>query len=355
MDPGLSTSGTVRDCGLGEQVPSREVESTTDMVALQWCRQRLPEVSRTFALGIQALPEPLEAWVTVAYHLCRVVDTVEDDPVLSGDTRQVMFTSFRLALETGEAEAFVEAAALLEPGPDARVCRGLGRLLAAFSSFPPEVVRSVRRWVGEMAEGMALYAQGRTDDGRCVPPRDRADLDRYCHYVAGTVGHLLTDLFCLDDPSLEARRAELERCAGAFGLLLQLTNIVKDVAKDWERGFCFLPGDALEREGVPVDALLAPEHRPSALRVVDAVVGVARDQAPVALDYLRALGTDSPGPLRFCMLLALRSLDLVAGNPAVLEPELRVKLSRAVVAETLEELEMLLAEGRVPSHMLPAT
>jgi len=39
----------------------------------------------------------------------------------------------------------------------------------------------------------------------------------------------------------------------------------------------------------------------------------------------------------------------------VLEPELRVKLSHAVVAETLEELEMLLAEGRVPSHMLPAT
>ena len=48
------------------------------MTDLEWCRSMLPRVSRTFAMGIQMLPQPFEPWVTVGYLLCRVVDTVED-------------------------------------------------------------------------------------------------------------------------------------------------------------------------------------------------------------------------------------------------------------------------------------
>ena len=36
---------------------------------LAWCRDMLPLVSRTFALGIQSLPQPFEPWV---YEQCWV-------------------------------------------------------------------------------------------------------------------------------------------------------------------------------------------------------------------------------------------------------------------------------------------
>ena len=43
----------------------------------------LAKVSRTFALTIPQLPAPLADWVGNAYLLCRIADTIEDEPALS--------------------------------------------------------------------------------------------------------------------------------------------------------------------------------------------------------------------------------------------------------------------------------
>ena len=45
--------------------------------------QILPHVSRTFALTIPQLPLGLRTAVTSAYLLCRIADTIEDEPALS--------------------------------------------------------------------------------------------------------------------------------------------------------------------------------------------------------------------------------------------------------------------------------
>src|ERR1700720_3859543 len=45
--------------------------------------QILPHVSRTFALTIPQLPQGLRSAVTCAYLLCRIADTIEDEPALS--------------------------------------------------------------------------------------------------------------------------------------------------------------------------------------------------------------------------------------------------------------------------------
>ena len=42
----------------------------------------LPHVSRTFALTIPQLPPALRTAVTSAYLLCRIADTIEDEPAL---------------------------------------------------------------------------------------------------------------------------------------------------------------------------------------------------------------------------------------------------------------------------------
>src|SRR5512140_312162 len=52
-----------------------------------FCIAILPRVSRTFALSIEALPEPLRAAVRTAYLLCRVVDSIEDEASLPAAQR----------------------------------------------------------------------------------------------------------------------------------------------------------------------------------------------------------------------------------------------------------------------------
>src|SRR5208282_2616372 len=51
------------------------------------------------------------------------------------------------------------------------------------------------RWVAEMARGMALYVFRQPGADGIVALETVPDLERYCYFVAGTVGHLLTDLF----------------------------------------------------------------------------------------------------------------------------------------------------------------
>ena len=78
----------------------------------------------------------------------------------------------------------------------------------------------------------------------------RADLDLYCHRVAGTVGRLCLPIFGAD-PERAADYAETLGCA------LQYTNILRDTAPDLERGRIYYPLDELAVAGVesfPQDA-----------------------------------------------------------------------------------------------------
>ena len=82
-----------------------------------------------------------------------------------------------------------------------------------------------------------------------------ADLELYCHRVAGAVGLMMTHALGVADD-------EAGRSAGRLGLAMQLTNIARDVAEDWSRGRLYLPLEWLP--GVPDagrqldDAAVAP-------------------------------------------------------------------------------------------------
>jgi phytoene synthase len=69
-----------------------------------------------------------------------------------------------------------------------------------------------------------------------------ADLERYCYLVAGVVGLILCPIFGLSDPSAAGR-------AVLMGNAMQLTNILRDVREDWDRGRLYLPREDLDRFG----------------------------------------------------------------------------------------------------------
>ena len=65
----------------------------------------LPYVSRTFALTIPRLPMPLRTAVTNAYLLCRIADTIEDEPALPAADTRVFLQRFTGVVRGTEAPA----------------------------------------------------------------------------------------------------------------------------------------------------------------------------------------------------------------------------------------------------------
>jgi phytoene synthase len=72
---------------------------------------------------------------------------------------------------------------------------------------------------------------------------DFEELRGYCSRVAGAVGRACVAVYGADEP----QRAEI------LGIALQLINIVRDVAEDWQLGRVYLPQDELARFGVDED------------------------------------------------------------------------------------------------------
>ncbi|MEM8874474.1 MAG: phytoene/squalene synthase family protein [Planctomycetota bacterium] len=68
-------------------------------------------------------------------------------------------------------------------------------------------------------------------------------LEKYCYHVAGVVGLMMCRVFGLADKTAEPN-------AIAMGNAMQLTNILRDVGEDWQRGRLYIPQDELERFGV---------------------------------------------------------------------------------------------------------
>lgn len=300
----------------------------------------LPRVSRTFALSIEALPQPMRSTVRVSYLLCRVVDTIEDDPELPEQRRQQLFTDFVHLVGDDRVETSPLEAEFADwhGNDDRELCRNVGAIFRIFRSLPPALADAARPHIIEMAEGMAEYARRWLGPQQLVALEDRADLERYCYFVAGTVGNLLTAVFLTVHDLPPAIRQALEQRSVAFGLGLQMTNIVKDVTADRARGWCFLPAALCRRHGLEPEQLTDPAERQPAMTVVGEVVGWAREHLDQAVEYTLTLPTSAPEVRLFVLVplaLALSTLTLVEGSPEVLVPGEAVKITRETVSATL--------------------
>jgi 15-cis-phytoene synthase len=76
------------------------------------------------------------------------------------------------------------------------------------------------------------------------------DLYRYCYLVASVVGLVCIRIFGYRD-------SKAEKLAEETGVAFQLTNILRDVREDAERGRLYLPLEDLERCGVSADSITA--------------------------------------------------------------------------------------------------
>jgi farnesyl-diphosphate farnesyltransferase len=319
-----------------------------------FCAEMLPLVSRTFALSIEALPGLLREPVRAAYLLCRMVDTVEDGNGVCFDDRVRLFALFDRAVADDDVAVrpFVDLCTQRMDGVESaerRLCHGADRVFRVFRALPDAQREAIRPHLQEMSRGMQEYVR-RAEKAAMVGLRSMEDLERYCYFVAGTVGKLLTALFFQLVPTLDDdTRRSVEARAVSFGLGLQMVNIVKDVAADSARGSCFLPLPPAGASGLVFGDLLDPGHREGALRVVRAICSKAREHLVRAQEYTELWPVPDGIPIRlFCavpLALALATLDEVEHGQDTLHRNRNPKVSRESVARILHD-----AQGAVTSN-----
>ena len=301
----------------------------------------LQGVSRTFALTIPQLPAGLREVVGNAYLLCRITDTIEDEPALSAMQKQALAARF-VEVVAGRAapEPFArDLGAGLSSSTTASehdLVTNTARVIRITHGFEKTQREALARCVHVMGNGMAEFQLQATPAGLEDLPR----LDRYCYHVAGVVGEMLTELFCDYSAEIDANRDELLRLSISFGQGLQMTNILKDVWDDHRRGACWLPRDVFRDAGFDLGSLSEDRHDPRFADGLSTLIGIARGHLDNALRYTLLIPARETGIRRHCLwalgmaVLTLRRIHAAPGFRSGDEVKISRRSVRAVAAVT---------------------
>ncbi len=164
----------------------------------------------------------------------------------------------------------------------------------------------------QLIHGTAMDVQPGAGDRRSRGELDTfatfEDLYQYCYYVASVVGLVCIRIFGYRDPAAE-------RLAEETGIAFQLTNILRDVREDAERGRVYIPVDELKTAGTePVElarvrtgADLSEPQR----RVLAGIGGRARTYYQSADKLLPLIDADSRPALRVLVTIYERLLEKI--------------------------------------------
>ncbi|MFB6221778.1 MAG: phytoene/squalene synthase family protein [Halolamina sp.] len=261
---------------------------------LAWCHEAVQDVSRTFALTVDVLDEPMSSYICLGYLLCRVADTVEDASHIPPEEQAELLRQYNAALDpSDDADIGAFSRNVTEWLPedaereaDWEVVDQAPRVVRTFEALPADVREAITPPVREMVSGMSDFVERYADDGG-LRIADRRELEEYCYYAAGTVGNLITNLVTRGDIDPDRERT-LYDTAEEFGLLLQLVNVSKDVYDDYEHeNNVYLPDEWLDAEGVDQDEVLDPDQQQGVAAVVRRTTDLARTYVDGAQTYLQ--------------------------------------------------------------------
>ncbi|MBT4213264.1 MAG: phytoene/squalene synthase family protein, partial [Porticoccaceae bacterium] len=148
------------------------------------------------------------------YEFCRFVDDLADGDLPNRrETLKDIKTSLTSNVDTNSAIAIPELVSFLD--------------LAKHSNIPLNAAK-------ELLDGM-LQDQQKTE------LKTEAELLRYCHAVAGTVGLMMCRI-------LNCKQERADSFAIDLGIAMQLTNISRDVLEDAQMGRRYLPANWFEQK-----------------------------------------------------------------------------------------------------------
>jgi len=164
------------------------------------------------ALAFVSLGRERKRDITIFYAFCRVVDDIADSTDLTSIEKRERLANWRRMLRTDVPD---------EP----LLARDVRQLMDKYS-LPPDMLEEIIAGV-EMDLSIARYP-------------NFEELRVYCYRVASAVGLVSIEIFGYRNPRCREYAINL-------GLALQMTNIVRDVWKDFQAGRIYLPQEDLAR------------------------------------------------------------------------------------------------------------
>ena len=190
-------------------------------LAYEHCRRVAREQATNFYYAFRTLPGRQRNAIYAAYAFCRLCDDIADEEMPLEEKRRRFAETRGMLEESGAGDARGPVFAALD---DARA--GFDIPLRLFE---------------EVIEGVEIdLVQSRFDTFD--------DLREYCYKVASVVGLICIEVFGYEDP--KAREYAVD-----MGLAMQLTNILRDVREDAERGRIYLPLDEMAACGYTEEEL----------------------------------------------------------------------------------------------------
>jgi 15-cis-phytoene synthase len=213
--------------------------------AYRVCREIARKEARNFYYSFVALPASKRDAICAVYAFMRHADDLADDESLPISERQANLSQW-VAAWHGASQGRVA---------DDPVFIALHDAQKRFE-IPSELLEQlVEGTTMDLRRGDALSAK----DGKSFDTYETFDeLYQYCYLVASVVGLVCIRIFGYREP-------HAEKLAEQTGIAFQLTNILRDVREDAERGRIYLPLEDLRRFGVTPEQLAQAddEHGPT--------------------------------------------------------------------------------------------
>ena len=207
----------------------------------------LKGVSRSFYLSLRLLPAPMREAASLGYLLARTSDTLADSAAAGLAVRLDALQGFAQAVASHAAPP-AWSAALMAAVSDPREQQLLAHSAALIDwlhHLPEAQAGLVRQVVATIISGQQLdlehFATATAAHPIALPTAEA--LDDYAWRVAGCVGEFWTRLGLLTlGAAFSNRPADaLLPQARAYGMGLQLVNILRDLPADLATGRCYLP------------------------------------------------------------------------------------------------------------------
>ncbi|WP_067620279.1 phytoene/squalene synthase family protein [Alicyclobacillus acidiphilus] len=247
--------------------------------AYAYCAKATRQAGSSFFYGMRLLPSPKRFAMYAIYAWSRMCDDAVDDYQGEEAERQLA------KAERMYQEAF---------GPDyltseEPIVVALGDSIRKFS-LPKEPFDGLVR-------GMRM-------DMQQVQFHCSEELEEYCDCVAGTIGVLSVHVFGFRDPLALTLARDMGRA-------LQLTNILRDLKEDLNRGRIYLPEEELGRHGYSVDDLVSRRRTPAFYQLMKDQVARAESYYQNAKRLFPLIDRDSLRCLRVLFLMYHELLEKI--------------------------------------------
>jgi len=207
-------------------------------MAYSVCKGITRIAAKNFYYAFLVLPRRKREALCAVYAFMRRADDIADDESKPLETRRAEMKSWLEAWRAARSSAANDCSSRTDEDP---VFLALSHTQRRFN-IPDSLLE-------ELVAGTTMDLEPRTSNlGPIQTYATFDDLYRYCYLVASVVGLVCIRIFGYSD-------ARAEKLAEETGVAFQLTNILRDVKEDVQRGRVYLPLDLLDEFGVTLNEL----------------------------------------------------------------------------------------------------